>query len=226
MNDRMGLIKEDGLSCSSTCSLDRWTLLMASTALKVDASSSQHDDPEFVQILNIVRSCVASQLRNVKGYREEFIGEYTEPVTRYEKSVSVIVSHVRSEHERELSLMCEKLSVTKETLYATFRDVAKELFLAKVNWGRIVLLIAFTGSLCEYCLDNSSSSGSGPGRKGKRKLVLDDPDLPHCIEQLTLWTAEFMHEELGQWIKENDGWVSESTCRQLIDVFNAIDTGS
>ena len=155
---------------------------------------TEEEAKEIAEYLNIVRSFVNSVIVDHPGYVDGIVGEFSEPRKRDQKSVGVVVRHVVDEHRAELMQMCEKLVVTKENIYSTFRDVAKELFLGDINWGRIVLLIAFTGMLCRHCMEN--------------KVIVNAQDETGFYQQLTSWTAEFMHEELGAWINKHNRWVS------------------
>ena len=83
--------------------------------------------------------------------------------------------------------MVDQLHITDRTAYPTFHRVVHELFLdGNINWGRIVALFGFGGSLSVTCV-----------QKG----------LPHLVDLIVEWVSTYICSHLDQWISSNGGWV-------------------
>ncbi|KAG7275997.1 hypothetical protein CRUP_028554 [Coryphaenoides rupestris] len=53
--------------------------------------------------------------------------------------------------------LSSQLPVTAATAYGSFKSVMDEVFRDGINWGRIVGLFAFGGTLCVECVDKEMS---------------------------------------------------------------------
>jgi len=56
-----------------------------------------------------------------------------------------------------------------------------------VNWGRVVALLAFSGSLAAQCVET---------------------EMPFLVNQITDWATAYISTNLASWIHDNGGWVS------------------
>ena len=84
--------------------------------------------------------------------------------------------------------MVDQLHITDRTAYPTFHRVVHELFVdGNINWGRIVALFGFGGSLSVTCV-----------QKG----------LPDLVDLIVEWVSTYICYHLDQWISSNGGWVS------------------
>ncbi|XP_061186043.1 bcl-2-like protein 1 isoform X2 [Saccostrea echinata] len=81
--------------------------------------------------------------------------------------------------------LVDQLHVTHDTCYPMFKAVVEELFQGGINWGRIVALFAFSGSLSTRCVE-----------KGMASLV----------ELIVEWMTQFIEQDLSQWIDQHGGW--------------------
>lgn len=82
--------------------------------------------------------------------------------------------------------LVEQLHVTHDTCYPMFKAVVEELFQGGTNWGRVVALFAFSGSLATRCVE-----------KGMAGLV----------DSIVDWVTQFIEQDLRQWIDQHGGWV-------------------
>ena len=82
--------------------------------------------------------------------------------------------------------MCEQLDITLNTAYPTFHAVANELFGNGVNWGRIVALFTFGGSLAVKCFEKQ---------------------MPLLVDSIVDWMSIYIKNNLNQWIESQNGWV-------------------
>lgn len=83
--------------------------------------------------------------------------------------------------------LVDQLHVTHDTCYPMFKAVVGELFQGGINWGRVVALFAFSGSLSTRCVE-----------KGMAGLV----------DSIVDWVTQFIEQDLRQWIDQHGGWVS------------------
>jgi len=56
-----------------------------------------------------------------------------------------------------------------------------------INWGRVVALLAFSGSLAAQCVEK---------------------EMPFLVNQVIDWTTAYISTHLASWIHDNGGWVS------------------
>lgn len=82
----------------------------------------------------------------------------------------------------------EDLHITENTAYPMFRTVVDEIFNGGINWGRIVALFSFGGSLATACMKK---------------------DLPQLIDSIIEWIALYIDQNLATWIESHGGWVSK-----------------
>eukprot|EP00118_Oscarella_pearsei_P009513 m.54964 g.54964 ORF g.54964 m.54964 type:complete len:191 (+) comp34436_c0_seq3:23-595(+) len=81
--------------------------------------------------------------------------------------------------------MSAALNINAVTVYANFVEIASDLFVDGIRWGRVVALYAFSGCLAVECV--------------KR-------DLRNYVGSVSGWSSEFMTENLVEWIRANGGW--------------------
>jgi len=82
--------------------------------------------------------------------------------------------------------ICAKLHLTPTNVHGTFVAVVHELFMDGVNWGRIVALVSFGGSVAVECVKK---------------------EMPLLVDQVLEWITSFIDTQLSQWIAANGGWV-------------------
>jgi len=83
---------------------------------------------------------------------------------------------------------CGEIFITPNNAQAMFLTSLQSLFSdGIVNWGRIVALLAFSGSLAAQCIEK---------------------EMPFLVNQVVDWTAAYISTHLASWINENGGWVS------------------
>ena len=72
------------------------------------------------------------------------------------------------------------------TAQTTFFEIGDQLFEDSINWGRIITFYAFAVEVAEFFL-----------QKGAENMV----------NNVVSWTAMFVEQKLGSWIKHEGGWV-------------------
>ncbi|XP_071158324.1 bcl-2-like protein 2 isoform X1 [Mytilus edulis] len=87
--------------------------------------------------------------------------------------------------KNEFQNLIDELHITENTAYPMFCKVLEELFKGGINWGRIVALFSFGGSLATQCM--------------KR-------DLPQLIDSVIEWITLYIEKNLSHWIQTHGGW--------------------
>jgi len=81
-----------------------------------------------------------------------------------------------------------EIFVTPSDAQTSFLASLRSLFSdGIVNWGRVVALFAFSGSLAAYCVER---------------------EMPFLVNQVIDWTTAYISTNLASWIHDNGGWVS------------------
>lgn len=91
--------------------------------------------------------------------------------------------------KQEFQSLIEELHVTENTAYPMFCRVVEEIFNGGINWGRIVALFSFGGSLATQCMRR---------------------DLTQLIDSIIEWITLYIDNNLSNWIQSHNGWVSLS----------------
>ena len=107
------------------------------------------------------------------------------------KVADLTADYIKSS-DRSLESFIEDLTVMKfdvqeTTVYSEFRKVTAELFSDVINFGRVISFLRFSAAYVVLMY-----------RKGMRQAV----------SSIEAWTVEVLEEDLGQFFKENKGWVS------------------
>ena len=124
--------------------------------------------------------CLAKDLI---GYK---LGRNLPPANATAKTLRKLSDDIEVKNPDLLEQLCRKLNFTKETGYASFCEIGKEIFSdGIVNWGRIAVLFAFGAKLAKYCSVNSMGDE---------------------IENITEWTTRFV-TGLDSWVERQGGWV-------------------
>ena len=117
------------------------------------------------------------------------------PVTSTEKSAPSftrkfvrLANELEPRHVSQYDDMCSRLVINGRTVYGIFLQTADELFKNGINWGRVVGLYAFAGSLCQTC----TSCG-----------------LQATVEEVKKWLIAYIRLNLANWIIDQGGWVRE-----------------
>ena len=113
------------------------------------------------------------------------LGYNVQPVNATARTLRKLSDDIESKTPDLLEQLCSKLNFSKETGYKAFCELANEVFSdGIVNWGRIVVLFAFSARLGKYCSENNMSSQ---------------------IDNIIEWAPMFV-TGLG-WIETQGGWV-------------------
>ena len=97
-----------------------------------------------------------------------------------------LAQEIEVRHELVLKNMCDRLDIQTPTAALTFKQVADEIFVDGINWGRIVVLYTFGGRVATHCCD--------------RNLNVSE-------DEVIRWVGEYVCG-LSKWIRKAGGWVS------------------
>lgn len=79
----------------------------------------------------------------------------------------------------------DQLYMSQHTAYPTFSTAVGELFHGGVNWGRVIALFGFSGTLAKkFCEQN----------------------MPDLVTSLVDWTSTYLDNQLENWIESHGGW--------------------
>ncbi|KAH3720359.1 hypothetical protein DPMN_063256 [Dreissena polymorpha] len=97
-----------------------------------------------------------------------------------------LADEFEKKYEEEFTDMVQQLHVTVDLAYETFLAVAEELFKEGIiNWGRVVALFAFGGSLAVECMVK---------------------EMEHLVDSIYEWVSTYVQDKLSHWITDNGGW--------------------
>lgn len=118
------------------------------------------------------------------------LGQNLSPVNVTARTLRKLSDNIELKNPDLFREMCSKLNFSKETVYNSFCEVAKEMFSDGImNWGRIATLFAFVAQVAKYCMENHTSEQ---------------------IDEITEWTARFVTEM--NWIEQQGGWNGLNRC--------------
>jgi len=91
---------------------------------------------------------------------------------------------------QEFRESCGEIFITPNNAQTLFLASLQSLFSdGIINWGRVVALFAFSGSLAAQCVEK---------------------EMPFLVDQVTNWTTAYIaNTNLASWIYDNGGWVSQ-----------------
>ncbi|XP_078473703.1 bcl-2-like protein 2 isoform X3 [Lampetra planeri] len=90
-----------------------------------------------------------------------------------------------SRYRASFSDLSQQLHVSQGCAEQRFAEVTAELFRDGVNWGRVVAFLAFGAALCAECADK---------------------EMGFLVDGIAQWMANYLDEELRDWIQQNGGW--------------------
>ena len=118
-------------------------------------------------------------------------------------TIGAAIEYLTHEFERRYEEVfhqtCNQLHVTPSTARQTFHLVVNDIFQDGINWGRIVALFAFGGTLATQCVEK---------------------EMPLLVDQLIEWMTVYTDTHLMSWILQNGGWVG---CLLLASIIYVID---
>lgn len=105
--------------------------------------------------------------------------------TRVHRMMRTLGDEFEKRYRSKFSELANQLHITQDSAYPTFSAVVEEIFAGGVNWGRVVALFAFSGTLAIRCIENN---------------------LPQVVDLLVDWVSTYMHHNIDQWITDHNGW--------------------
>lgn len=81
--------------------------------------------------------------------------------------------------------MFTELHITPTSAYPTFAGVTSELFHKEIQWGHIVALFAFGGSIATQSMNK---------------------EMPALVDLIVDWVSTYIDEHIIEWINENGSW--------------------
>lgn len=107
------------------------------------------------------------------------------PMSTTAATLRKLADQIEEQYPTLLSHLCHKLNITRTTAYQTFVEIASEVFVDGINWGRIVALFAFGGKLAVYC---------------------DQHHMEDLVALVIEWVGRYVGG-LSEWIENHGGWV-------------------
>jgi len=105
-----------------------------------------------------------------------------------EHAVRALSREFEQRYEQTFRETIGEIFVTPSDAQTSFLASLRSLFSdGIVNWGRVVALFAFSGSLAAYCVER---------------------EMPFLVNQVIDWTTAYISTNLASWIHDNGGWVS------------------
>jgi hypothetical protein len=148
------------------------------------SDSSKSDINEVVSTADRLAAIYLKELLSLEKASSRAIDDPTPSLT---KKFTLLVQEVERRHVAKYNDMCNSLVINRTTVYAVFTQVTSELFRSGVNWGRVLGLYAFAGSLCRACIEKGMS--------------------PSIDEEIRKWVVAFVQSNLATWIMDHGGWV-------------------
>ena len=131
-------------------------------------------------------SPIAQQAKDLaKDFISYRLGNNPIPVSPTAATLRKLADQIEEQYPLLLNHLCHKLNITPATVYQTFFEIASEVFVDGVNWGRIVALYAFGGKLAMYC---------------------DQHHMKELVGSVTDWVGRYVGG-LCEWIENHGGWV-------------------
>jgi hypothetical protein len=104
-----------------------------------------------------------------------------------ETAAERIICLVKDPHQPKLPSVDDFIQqnwiINTVNVHSEFIRVAQQLFGDDINWGRIVAMISFTATYCQYALEQGLMEST--------------------IESICGWSVTFMERELGDWFQKN-----------------------
>lgn len=116
------------------------------------------------------------------------LGKNPNPANTVAETLRKLADKIEEQYPALLNHLCHKLNLSRTTAYATFVEIASEVFADGINWGRIVVLYAFGGRLAVYC---------------------EHHNMKDLVDLVVSWVAKYVGG-LSDWIDNEGGWVSIS----------------
>ncbi|WAQ95074.1 B2CL2-like protein [Mya arenaria] len=156
--------------------------LMKQNGMRVTNNNSLDMNPTSTRYL------VADYL-NYRLSKQNFVWRGCPPLESSAKKIHNAMRSLADEFEkrysREFNDMVEQLHINPDIAYSTFIAVAQELFIDGINWGRIVALFTFGGSIAIECML-------------KR--------MEHLVDSIYEWVSTYVRDHLEDWISTHNGW--------------------
>ncbi|ESO82074.1 hypothetical protein LOTGIDRAFT_198249 [Lottia gigantea] len=133
---------------------------------------------------NIVQDYVSYRLRK-NGHRWQNGPMIEGGPSRICLTMRSLADEFEDRYRSQFEDMVNQLEITPGIAYQTFRSVVSELFSDGVNWGRIVALFTFGGSICVQCVENN---------------------MPHVVDNVVDWVTTYCDNDLKPWIDSHNSW--------------------
>lgn len=102
-----------------------------------------------------------------------------------QKAIRDLTSEFEQRYEQTFNELCSDLFVTASDAQLKFLTTVQTLFSDGINWGRIVALLAFGGSMAAQCVQK---------------------EMPYLVDPITDWVTQYIDRHLMSWIIEHGEW--------------------
>ncbi|KAK3103484.1 hypothetical protein FSP39_019575 [Pinctada imbricata] len=134
------------------------------------------------------RYCVIDYVNHrltVRGYQWSHCPPLMDPPQKLQVLMREKGDDFEERYQAQFQDLVEQLHITQNTAYSMFKSIVEELFSGGINWGRIVALFAFGGSLAVRCVETG---------------------MPNLVESVVEWITIYIEQHLQTWIIQHGGW--------------------
>jgi hypothetical protein len=102
-----------------------------------------------------------------------------------DETIRKLSKEFEERYEQVFNDACGQIFVTPDNAQTQFLVAAQTLFADGVNWGRVIGLLALSGSLASQCVQK---------------------EMPGMVDKIIGWTAQYIDQNITSWIVEHGGW--------------------
>ena len=155
-----------------------------------DHDVATQDEPEgvFTDTEDLDRDSIKIEARLVAKDLVGYVAKTKSgpPPNKHCQTMRNTVDELLVRYEKVFDRINLKLGIDEKTTYTTFESIANEVLEGDINWGRVVAVYAYSGSLARYCVQQGMGS---------------------LVDKIGEFTGKYAARVLCDWIKIHGGWV-------------------
>lgn len=141
---------------------------------------------DVTHLEEIARHYIVGQLRT-NGF-EELADQFPpvrEPDHNVHRLIHTICTQLQTERAKQFDEIITSLTVTRDNLEETYRQLITHVFIDGVNWGKIITFLVFSARLSLHCA----------------RYGMEDN-----VSNVVWWTQMEMRDRIHVWVMERGGW--------------------
>jgi len=103
----------------------------------------------------------------------------------FDDTIRKLTKEFEEKYQQVFNEVCGQIFVTPDSAHTQFLVAVRTLFAEDINWGRVIALLAFSGSLASQCVQK---------------------EMPGMVDLIVLWTTQYIDQHIASWIVEHGGW--------------------